>query len=425
MKQTIILLVTLVFLLSILNTVVFNNLPEKGRQEQITEVARHIHQIDDVSFGSLDNDDLKMLDTLLSRKRIVILGESTHQDGTTFEAKSRLIKYLHENLGFNVVLYEAGQYDCWLMNEEMKLTTRNTPKDAVGGRGLYDFWWNNEENKPLIEYYIKSKSSSSPIEIGGFDIQLSGSLITGKERAVWLADFLSNNQINIENYPILNKNLNSLSFLVYDWYVKKHLDPPRQAQLLDELEKLGKAVSDLQKTDAVIIFSRYINDMKNNLSRSWKHKAGSMSSMHIRDSLMAGNLIHQIDSVYPNQKIIVWCANIHTFSSRYNATYLPLGAYIKNTYANNAYMIAFSSFGRYNSQNQVADKPSKYAVEHIFHAMEIPYFFLNLTQVPEQSFLKNEFVSTINQGISQKRRWSSYVDGIFYIDVNKNPTYKN
>ena len=45
--------------------------------------------------------DFSFLDELLEDKRIVLLGEQLHDDGTTFEVKSMIIKYLHDKLGFN------------------------------------------------------------------------------------------------------------------------------------------------------------------------------------------------------------------------------------------------------------------------------------------------------------------------------------
>ncbi|MFC7526476.1 erythromycin esterase family protein [Parapedobacter sp. GCM10030251] len=138
---------------------------------------------------------------------------------------------------------------------------------------------------------------------------------------------------------------------------------------------------------------------------------------------MARNLIYQIDSVYTDQKVVVWCANIHTFTSRYSKDYLPMGTYIKNKYGESAYMLNFSSYARYRNGNKIVDRPSKLAVENAFHATGFPYFFVDLKSLPQGSFLKQDFVSTINQGIAQKRVWSDFIDGIFYIDINRDPTY--
>lgn len=39
-----------------------------------------------------------------------MLGEMTHGDGATFKLKTEIVKYLHEELGFNVLILEDGMY---------------------------------------------------------------------------------------------------------------------------------------------------------------------------------------------------------------------------------------------------------------------------------------------------------------------------
>ncbi len=421
MKKILYTFIVSVIAVLVLNKIVFKDIPEKEKQELLNDIQRYKHPIKSISMAYPDNSDLKVLDSVLKNNRIVMLGENIHYDGATMQAKSRLIKYLHENMGYNVVLYEAGQYDTWMMNEEMKNHNLKIPPSSIGGTGLFDFWWNNKETQPLISYYQTTKTSAQPIELGGFDIQFSGDELYEK-RSKLLKDFLSKNKIDLKPFPLLNKHINQISNFIYKGFAGKNLPGNQKKDLLNEISKLEQVVSKLKKTPENIIYTRYLHDMRNNFDKIWKYKAGSMRSMQFRDSLMAKNLIHQIDSVYQGQKIIVWCANIHTFASRYNKDYEPLGAYIKSKYGKTSYMIDFSSYTRLNPTKTPADKPGKLAIENIFHATKTPYFFINLRTVPETSVLKKEIVSTINQGVDQKKNWSRFFDGIFYIDTNTSLT---
>jgi len=50
----------------------------------------------------LDFSDLSRLKVAIGDARIVMLGEQSHADGATFKAKVRLIKFLHQEMGYGM-----------------------------------------------------------------------------------------------------------------------------------------------------------------------------------------------------------------------------------------------------------------------------------------------------------------------------------
>src|SRR5687768_4564334 len=83
--------------------------PADPRVEWLRKNAVPIRSIvpEDRSFS-----DLQPLKKILGNSRVVLLGEQSHGDGSVFLAKTRMIQFLHEEMGFGVLAFESGLYDC-------------------------------------------------------------------------------------------------------------------------------------------------------------------------------------------------------------------------------------------------------------------------------------------------------------------------
>lgn len=64
-----------------------------AQSDKIDEATVQIHGDSDGHFSNLET-----LNKNFEGVRVVTLGEQTHFDGATFDAKIQLVKYLHENL---------------------------------------------------------------------------------------------------------------------------------------------------------------------------------------------------------------------------------------------------------------------------------------------------------------------------------------
>ncbi|MHB1326615.1 MAG: hypothetical protein ACYC2K_00305, partial [Gemmatimonadales bacterium] len=82
-------------------------------------LARHAAPISTLDHNEPDDRDLAAIGRMIGNARVVMLGEQGHGDGTTFEFKTRLIKYLHRKLGFEVLAFESGLVECALADQAL------------------------------------------------------------------------------------------------------------------------------------------------------------------------------------------------------------------------------------------------------------------------------------------------------------------
>ena len=103
----------------------------------------------------------RFLKPVLADKKIVSLGESLHGVKEYNESKLEIIKYLHEEMGFNVLAIESD----WLMNYYGNLY-RNEVADTLLLKETFTPVWHTETHLELIRYL----QTHQKLQIIGFDV---------------------------------------------------------------------------------------------------------------------------------------------------------------------------------------------------------------------------------------------------------------
>jgi erythromycin esterase len=115
--------------------------------------------------------DLRPLAQVIGESRVVILGEQAHAEGLTFLAKARLVEYLHIELGFDVLCFESGVYDC---DRAWRSIRGGTDATVAMRDAIFPIWTHAAEVVPLMEFIEARARSERPLELCGYDCQLSG-----------------------------------------------------------------------------------------------------------------------------------------------------------------------------------------------------------------------------------------------------------
>ena len=122
------------------------------------------------------NEDFSTFEPLKSTLKdveIVMLGEQSHGEGTTYETKIKLIKYLHQEMGFDLLVFESGIYSC---NKAWENIKKGDDVRTSLANSIFYLWSTTKQFKSLVKYIDENKNSEHPLIISGFDNQLTGRL---------------------------------------------------------------------------------------------------------------------------------------------------------------------------------------------------------------------------------------------------------
>ncbi len=405
--------------LFVLSLLITNYSLPNNEMEKINELKKYIKTIESISPKDTSFADLEFLKESLKDTEIIMLGEQTHSDGATFLAKSRLIKYLHQELGFNVLIYESGLYDTENLWKSLKSNSQDIPVDF--SKALYPFWCKNQENEEILNYILKHIDTENEMEIAGLDVQFSGRIKHHERDSLFNQYLDSKPQINAEQFPAFFSIKHRYSYYANKWMANKFTTTKKDSILNDihSINNIYSSDSLLNKEDS--LYSRFFRNIETLYTYSWNYDRGEDIRFHIRDSAMAENFIWLKENKFKNRKVIIWAANLHV--SYDNNSYSPtlanftsMGEYINKKYGEQCYSINFTSF--YNS-NKLSDSEKLYnnkSVEYLLHQLNTPYLYFDFNKIDSTSFLKNQFVMNCNQRLSLNAKWSKITDGIFYID---------
>lgn len=395
-------------------------MPVRSQNDIKNFVADSSVLISAIEPDSTDYLDLEPIGNTIGNARIVMLGEQDHGDAPTFLAKTRLIKYLHEKKGFNILAFEADFVTLNYWGEQIS----KSGIDSLIKKSIPVLWTDCVSCQNLFKEYIPSQhETASPLRITGFDNKMNASLIVNILDSVIRAEKLpvaSLPNYNDEIIPQLKggciygqgtieQNNNCKDYMVS---IKKELSEKRTPN-----EFWVRVVDNM-----ISIYEMY-TDKKDNY----------FESVNLRDSQMAMNLEWIAKVKYPDQKIIVWAHNHHVskYSGHYPVKFFNEARTMGSVFTemagnmNDAYIIGFTSYegtyGRlFTPEKYKVPAPAANSFEN-WIPKQYPYAFVDFrkfnTLYPNWNKNFNMSGSIANNRYHQnyKALWNKVFDGMFFI----------
>jgi erythromycin esterase len=390
-------------------------------------IAGNVIEIEDVS----NEISFVQITDFIKHKNIVILGEAGHGDGKTFEVKSRLVKYLIEQYGFNTLALEGvGFIDMEIKNNKYPIDSLLVFKDKES----WIPWWGEAKQTAELIDFMKQNETLNYIGLESYShTSLRDFLISNFKKHVQKMSDTAESTLGPEQrfekvYDILYGH-NPMSIALEDLGFYK-------LQLIEILNNL----KDIDSSDNELLSQILENAIT--MAEIFKHYhliggfEGENIYVNIRDKQMASNLMwHRKRN--PNAKILVWTANFHGAKNisdiRYKEenpnlydSFTLFNDYLVKEYGDEVYSMAFiSSKGEVQELHRdpipIKIQTPASTLEFELDKKNIEYGYIDFLSLKQShTNLQNKvFHSTILGYDNKPGKWLNVFDGVFYIRENE------
>lgn len=400
---------------------VFIRLSVQGQHKIKNYVIERTIPIASIDPETISYADLEPIGNAIGDANIVMLGEQDHGDAPTFLAKRRLIKYLHEKKGFNILAFES---DFFGLNYGWDQLNKTKPEmDSFFNNNIFPIWTLCYTCKDLFGGYIPSTyQTDKPLYITGFDNQLVLGY-SSRHLVNYIDSTLRKLELPITKQENYSSGILPLIDSIKYWKITDTNFFARSHQCLETIK--------LQATGKIQPNSFFEIILDNLIQENKMHQSdikNRLRGIDIRDHQMAENLKWLSLHKYSNEKIIVWAANAHIANYIYNdlknneAKIATMGHYIKSdsTLSPKTYILGFTSYegeaGRLGYPKYKIRKPQRNGFETWIDP-SVKYSFTDFKAFnnshnynPEVFYLKG-----LGHKTAFKKDWNNAFDGIFFI----------
>jgi erythromycin esterase len=375
--------------------------------------------------------DLQFLKAAIGDRRLAQLGENGHGVAEFDSTKVRLVRFLHEQMGFDVIAFESGLFECYRADG----LADTLAADALMRSCIFGVW-HSDETVPLFDYIKSTRGTARPLTLAGFDTQFSTA--TAQARPAELRALLAEVDPALADAAFaLDTELLRIVFLTRE--AGRTQIAPQVAEMTAAYEEIADVIEREQPRLERAFPSRPLLPqvmgqamrMAPSLVRSL---AGSDSEYGpIRDQGMADNVTWLHEQLFPGRKIMVWAHNFHV---QHDTTELPagtrsMGYYLSRRHREDLYTIGlFMYWGQAawnDRQIYTVSPPVPDGLEALLGRLPGPAAFVDLLGQPSSAGTAWMFQSiptrswgVYNERLTLRRQY----DGILFVDEVHPPHYR-
>lgn len=381
-----------------------------------------------------DFADLAPLRAVLAGRRVVVLGEASHGDGAGFLARTRLVRFLHQELGFDVLAFESGFYDCARAWQSIRA---GEDPAAAFRQSVFPVWTRSVQLKPLVDYFAAAARSPRPLELAGFDPQFTGEL---SERHL-LGDLLRvAENAGLPGEDFAARVAGPLANLVGGRYEQGEV-PPAAARAAFQ-ESLAELAAGLRRSGGGVadgeFWRRFCETTGRFAANSWtadwsRPVLEDPESYAVRDRLMGEQLAWLARRRFAGRKIVVWTHAFHAarevdeievpspVHTRLFATLQPMGAVARAELGEELYTVAGLAYqGSYATvfgRPIELLRPSPGSLEDLFHRTGLQHAFLDLSRAARlPAWLRRPTIARPMGYKEMRAPWGRVYDAVLFLD---------
>jgi len=366
------------------------------------QILSSFGQVNSINPEQNDYSDLENFGKAVGNSQIVFLGEQDHGDAPTFLAKTRLIKYLHEKMDFDVLVFES---DFWALNKIWDNRFSDSSLIDHIKSNTYSIWSQCAQTQELYNYLDQTFKTNFPLIVSGVDCR-HVLPYTKKNYTKALAAFAKTQSALTTDTASLNAFLAIANDLIEKEYsIKKTIE--QQTFFIEYLDKVTPSITDL-------FWKQEFINLKGGALNSFAFTYNTT-----RDIYMSKNLLWLYKEKFKGKKIIVWAHSLHNAK---NIDKIPhqlvtsMGNEMHKLLKDSIYIVGFSSLtgsaGRivFDKKYKV-DKAKKNSFESWVSTTNYDYGFVNFNSLKGNAIF---YMKGLGHN-AVKTDWTKVFDGVFYI----------